>query len=627
MAGTGNNIRRYGTRAVPKLLEKVNIIDIVDNLTTGGTGVPLSAEQGKILKNTLNSEVAARQQAIIDLKGGASTSANTLGKLELLIQAEAQLREAGDTASAGELDSQLAAIRSEFQAGDATLQSNLNNVKNQLQTAIDSETARASAAEQTLADDLEQEVTDRQSAVANEATARTNAIAAEKTRAETAEATLQSNITTEKNRAIQAEADLTTAISAEQSRAEGVEAVLQNNINVEKAARQDQDIALSNRLAAIESGLVAGIRWKAVLPDMAALDALDELSQVPGWGFYVGVEKDVYVVIDGTGGDYKPATWNNKSFLKFADFAEVTGMVNAEKTRALAAEAELAGSISAEQTRAQNAESTLTTNLNNEKARAIAAEAQLQTNLNTEIARATADVDSEETRAKGEEARIEGLVIQEVTDRQTAVVSERTRAQSEEARIGGLISDEVQNRIADVDEEQARASAAETVLNNAIVNEIANRQTAVSNEANTRAQADAALAGRLDTIESDESTVGSIEWAYAQARLYVAENVLRPKVEGKGGTLLVVGDTITVANAIADGINGIVYGEVIVYAGDNDGEALSVNVASVTGSLITLAVDVANEFNGKKCKVSYFYRDSEQTGSGQGGAGTGKAGV
>ena len=33
-------------------------------------------------------------------------------------------------------------------------------------------------------------------------------------------------------------------------------------------------------------------------------------------------DKDVYVVVDGTAGDHKPASWTTKSFLKIADFAE-----------------------------------------------------------------------------------------------------------------------------------------------------------------------------------------------------------------------------------------------------------------------------------------------------------------
>jgi hypothetical protein len=626
MAGP-TNIRQYGTRAIPKLLEKVNIIDIVDNLTSGGTGVPLSAQQGKILKTLLGTESAARVQAVLDLKGTATASADTLGKLENLIANEATARASGDLASADALAAQATTLRSEFQAADVTLQSNLNNVQSQMQTALASETARAQAAELTLTDDLNQEISDRQTALTNEATARTNAILAEKTRAMAAEATIVSSVTSERVRAEAAEFNLQTAINAEQSRAEGAESVLQNNIDTERTQRQTIDTALDSRLAAIESGLVAGILWKAVLPDMSALDALDELSQEGGWGFYVGVEKDVYVVIDSVDGDYQPPTWNTKSFLKFADFAEVTGMVNAEKTRALAAESTLAADISAERTRAMSAESTLTTNLTNEIARAKAAEQLVQSNLVTEIARATADVNAEQSRATGEESRIEGLVAQEVTDRQNAIVTERTRAQTEEARIAGLISNEVTARIADVDAEQVRATNAEQVLTNGLNNEISNRQTAVTNEATTRADADNALSARTDVLEGAEEVVGSVEWAYGQARLYTSENVLRPKVEGAGGTLLVVGDTITVSNAIADGINGIVYGEVIVFAGDNDSEALSVNIASVSGSQLTLAVTTLNEFAGKKAKVSYFYRESEQVGGGQGGAGTGKAGV
>ena len=37
--------------------ERVKIVDIVDDLTTGGTMLPLSAEQGKVLKNLVDTTV------------------------------------------------------------------------------------------------------------------------------------------------------------------------------------------------------------------------------------------------------------------------------------------------------------------------------------------------------------------------------------------------------------------------------------------------------------------------------------------------------------------------------------------------------------------------------------------
>lgn len=55
---------------------KVNTADIVNDLTTGGTTVPLSAEQGKVLNNTMSDAIALRipKSAIIDnLTDGGST--------------------------------------------------------------------------------------------------------------------------------------------------------------------------------------------------------------------------------------------------------------------------------------------------------------------------------------------------------------------------------------------------------------------------------------------------------------------------------------------------------------------------------------------------------------------------
>ena len=102
---------------------------------------------------------------------------------------------------------------------------------------IAAETTRAQSAESVLQGNIDQEVTDRQAAVAGvqsnvdaEATraqaaeqANADAIAAEQTRAEGAESALAGDITAEESRAQAAEAGLQTQISDEVARAQGVE--------------------------------------------------------------------------------------------------------------------------------------------------------------------------------------------------------------------------------------------------------------------------------------------------------------------------------------------------------------------------------------------------------------------
>ena len=74
----------------------------------------------------------------------------------------------------------------------------------------------------------------------------------------------------------------------------------------------------------------------------------------------------------------------SQGFIKFADYTELSGLVNVETSRALAAESALNSAITAETNRATGAEATLTTNVTNnataisdEVTRATAAEAAL----------------------------------------------------------------------------------------------------------------------------------------------------------------------------------------------------------------------------------------------------------
>ena len=618
--------RKYGTKTVPKLLEKVNILDIVDNVQDGGTGVPLSAEQGKVLNSNINTEIANRQQAIIDLIDDADTDYNTLKKLEDKIK---ENRGYVDSSIAQEQSDRATAIQTEVDratTAEANLQTTIADNKSAIESALQNEIDRATAKEQTLTDDLASEVSARETAVSNEATSRTNAVAAEKTAREDADTALQTAIDNEKTRAIAKEDDLATAIANEKSRAEGVEGSLSEAINNEKTQRVNADISHEERLSAIESGLVAGLRWKAKLDDMTALDNLVEDEIQPAWAYYVGAEKDVYVCVDTPDGDYQPETWENKSFLKFADFAEVTGLINAEKSRAMTKEAALDGDILNEVSRAQTAEQTLTTNLQSEVDRATNAEQTLQNNIDAEATARTDAVNAEKSRAENEEQRIEAKLDQEISDRTDAVTTEKNRAIAAEDTLTANLNQEITDRTDAVTAERDRATSAEQTLQTNINNEATARADAITAEATARADADTALSDRLNTLEGNTETEGSLEAQKAYLKSYIANSVLRPKTEGIGGGLTVSGNTVTVSNKIADGLNGIIFSEVIIYAGDENSEAVACHVSSVAGSEITLNTAVDNEFDGLKCKVSYMYRIGDQDGAGDSISGEGGAG-
>lgn len=112
-----------------------------------------------------------------------------------------------------------------------------------------------------------------------------------------------------------------------------------------------------------------------------------------------------YVIIDNSG------------VLINGSYALTSAGIDAETSRAQAAESSLASSISAETTRASNAETTLSSNLLSEVTRATNAEATLTANLNSEVTRAsnaestlTANLNNEISRALAAEASLASAI-------------------------------------------------------------------------------------------------------------------------------------------------------------------------------------------------------------------------
>ena len=161
------------------------------------------------------------------------------------------------------------------------------------------------------------------------AKANADAIAAEVTRATSAESTLTTNLAAEVTRATAAEGTLTTNLAAEVTRAQAAEGQLTTDLAAEVTRATAAEGVLTTNLA-------------------------NEVSRAT------------------------------------AAEGQLTTDLAAEVTRATAAEGVLTTNLTAEVDRATAAEGVLTTNLANEVSRATAAEGQLTTDLQAEVDRATA---------------------------------------------------------------------------------------------------------------------------------------------------------------------------------------------------------------------------------------------
>ena len=166
---------------------------------------------------------------------------------------------------------------------------------------------------------------------------------------------------------------------------------------------------------------------------------------------------------------------------------ELTDAINAETVRAISAETALQTAIDNETTRATNAE----TNLRNDLT-------TTQANLADEISRATSEeqrieakLDNEITRSTTKDQELTDAINAETvratsaeTALQTAIGNETTRAIMAEENLAHAIEDEAERRLSadtildeKISAETARATSAETALNTAITNEVTRATT------------------------------------------------------------------------------------------------------------------------------------------------------
>jgi len=304
-------------------------------------------------------------------------------------------------------------------------------------------------------------------------------------------------------------ADVQAAIAAEEARATAAEGEIASDLSDEITRALAAEAALDAKIDQTKADLLGGI-------PPAVLDTIKELADA------LEGNPDIINVLEGMIGD-------------------VQSNLDAETTRATAAEAGLADDIADEATARAAAvtaeaqaradadtalDSRVTTvegqvngkigNLSSlntsDKSTLVAAINEVNTGLSNEAARAAAaeqavadDLADEVTRAQDAEQGLADDISSEATTRAAADVAlggridtEISDRQAADTALGGRIDTEISDRQAAVSAEATARASADTALGGRIDTEVSDRQAAVSAEATARQNADTALSGRID---------------------------------------------------------------------------------------------------------------------------------
>ena len=234
-------------------------------------------------------------------------------------------------------------------------------------------------------DELEQAINDETARAISAETTNADAISAESDRAQTAEAELSDDIDAEVTRAFSAESELADAINAEEVRAINAESGITSALNAEstraqlaEAANANAISAESNRAQTAESGITSSLDAeinRAQAAESAITSALDA--------------EEVRAISAET---------------------ELSNAISAEEDRAIAAESGITSALNAEIARAQAAEQINATAISGETSRAQTAEGYLQTQV-TENADDIDDLEDDVTSAKTDIAVIKATMV------------------------------------------------------------------------------------------------------------------------------------------------------------------------------------------------------------------------
>ena len=450
-------------------------------------------------------------------------------------------------------------------AADSTLQGNIDGVSTDLSdyeasndAALSTEVAdRASADTQLqnnidgVAGDLTQEISDREADVD-----------AEETRAIAAEGSIASDLAdyeTSNDAALSTEvADRIADVDAEQLRAETAEGVIEDNLSTELVDRASADTVLEGKIVTEETARISGDASLATRIDNLNNDFATDIEVSEA----VSVETARAIAAEGSiASDLSDYETSNDAALSTELVARASadtvlqGNIDAEETRALAAEGVIEDNLSTELVDRAAADVVLQGNIDAEETRAIAAEGSIASDLSdyetsndaalsTEVADRIADVDAEETRALAAEGVIEDNLSTELVARASADVVLQGNIDAEETRAlaaEGVIADNLSTELVD------RAAA-----DNDLSTDITAEETA-------RISGDASLTTRIDNLNNDFATdievseAVSVETARAIAAEGVIEDNLSTELVVRASADVVLQDNIdAVAGDLSD---------------------------------------------------------------------------
>lgn len=398
-----------------------------------------------ILQNNINIETAARITGDTTLQSNLDTEALTRAtadtNLDQKIETEKSRIDAillasdADKNSFAEIVSLINSVDLENDTAFASyvlsndlrssqIETNLSNeiatrqlVDTTLETSINNEVARATLAEQNLQSAINAEQGARELADTNlQSIINTVDSFAQQTRQDLDQEVLDRESGDEAlDTAINAEVTARqAAVLAEEQARVSADTNLQTQINAEEAARVAGD---SSTLA--ESKLYTDSKVSLVLSnlDTAALDSLVEVVDA-----FEAADENLNNAITNLAAS---ATTNLNAEIAAREAADLVlqSNINAENTRALAAEANLQSEIDAEETARANKDTEIENNLASETAARIASDNSLATAIS-----------NEETRAVNVESNLQSQITQEISDRGAAVSSVQSNLDAEVAR-------------------------------------------------------------------------------------------------------------------------------------------------------------------------------------------------
>ena len=234
-----------------------------------------------------------------------------------------------------------------------------------------------------------------------------SAIAVETTRAEAAEATLQTNINSEASTRASADTTLQSNIDSEASSRSSADSTLQSNIDTEASSRASADSAIQSELDATQTG--AGLGAGGSYTANGSTNYITSVSTL------VGADEALDQQIK-TNAD---AISSEASTRASAD-TTLQSNIDSEASSRASADTTLQSNIDAEETARQSADSTLQTNINDEASSRASADTTLQSNIDAEETARIAAVSGEATARASADTTLQSNIDAEASTARAA---------------------------------------------------------------------------------------------------------------------------------------------------------------------------------------------------------------